>query len=74
MTGRLPCGSQVCGKTSCDPCCPSWMQYERSAIQKWFQSETFSPVSNKPLPHTELVPNLTMTSAIRLLMPSQPAL
>ena len=52
----------------------SWMQYERSAIQKWFQSETVSPVSNKPLPHTELVPNLTMTSAIRLLMPSQPAL
>lgn len=42
--------------------------YEKAAIQAWLTSHDVSPVTHHKLPHKELVPNLTMRSAMRLLL------
>lgn len=42
--------------------------YEKAAIQAWLTSHDVSPVTQHKLPHKELVPNLTMRSAMRLLL------
>ena len=38
--------------------------YERSAITAWLQMKNTSPVTNSALPHTNLVPNFALKSAI----------
>lgn len=44
--------------------------YERAAIEAWLHRNDTSPITRKPLSSTsELVPNLTMRSAIHLLIP-----
>jgi hypothetical protein len=43
--------------------------YERAAIEAWMESRAVSPITRAPLPGRELVPNLTMRSAISLLIP-----
>ena len=44
--------------------------YERSAIEHWLGQHTISPITKQPLPDSsDLVPNLTMRSAIQLLIP-----
>ena len=43
--------------------------YERAAIEDWMDTCMTSPITHAPLPHRELVPNLTMRSAISLLIP-----
>ena len=43
--------------------------YERSAIEAWMGKTMLSPITHAPLPHKDLVPNLTMRSAISLLIP-----
>ena len=43
--------------------------YERAAIERWMAGCTRSPITSAPLPSQELVPNLTMRSAISLLIP-----
>ena len=44
--------------------------YERSAIEHWLGQHTISPITRQPLPDSsDLVPNLTMRSAIQLLIP-----
>ena len=44
--------------------------YERAAITKWLQQNETSPITKAPLQHKDMVPNLTMRSAIQLLIPS----
>lgn len=40
--------------------------YEREAISDWFErGHETSPMTNKILPHTSLVPNLGLRSAIQ---------
>ncbi len=38
--------------------------YERVAIQRWLRSSTVSPVTGDELPHTRLVPNVLVRSAV----------
>ncbi|KAL3163244.1 hypothetical protein ABBQ32_009644 [Trebouxia sp. C0010 RCD-2024] len=38
--------------------------YERSAIQHWLQGSSLSPVTRDKLPHTRLVPNVLVKSAL----------
>ena len=38
--------------------------YERTAIQHWLQSSSLSPVTGDKLPHTRLVPNVLVKSAL----------
>ena len=38
--------------------------YERSAIQHWLQGSSLSPVTGDKLPHTRLVPNVLVKSAL----------
>ena len=38
--------------------------YERGEITTWFMRSDCSPMTGEPLPHTNLVPNLAMRSAI----------
>ncbi|CAD7700374.1 unnamed protein product [Ostreobium quekettii] len=45
--------------------------YERSSIEEWLVQNGKSPMTKQPLLHKELVPNLTMRAAIRLLGPGQ---
>ena len=46
--------------------------YERAAIEAWLKHSATSPMTHKPFgPRAELVPNLTMRSAIHLLLPQQ---
>ena len=52
--------------------CVLWGRYtyERSAIEGWLSLHGVSPITKQPLPsQSELVPNLTMRSAIHLLIP-----
>ncbi len=51
--------------------CPGLVQYtyERRAIEAWMAAHSDSPMTSAALPHKELVPNLTMRSAIQLLIP-----
>ena len=44
--------------------------YERAAITKWLERNETSPTTKAPLQHKDMVPNLTMRSAIQLLIPS----
>ena len=44
--------------------------YERAAITKWLERNDTSPITKAPLQHKDMVPNLTMRSAIQLLIPS----
>ena len=44
--------------------------YERAAITRWLERNETSPVTEAPLQHKDMVPNLTMRSAIQLLIPS----
>ena len=44
--------------------------YERAAITKWLEQNETSPTTKAPLQHKDMVPNLTMRSAIQLLIPS----
>lgn len=44
--------------------------YERAAITKWLEQNETSPITEAPLQHKDMVPNLTMRSAIQLLIPS----
>ena len=44
--------------------------YERAAITKWLERNETSPITKAPLQHKDMVPNLTMRSAIQLLIPS----
>jgi hypothetical protein len=39
--------------------------YEREAISGWIESHSTSPMTNLPLAHTNLTPNLTLRSAIK---------
>ena len=44
--------------------------YERAAIEHWLGQHSISPITKQPLPDgSDLVPNLTMRSAIQLLIP-----
>ena len=38
--------------------------YERTAIQHWLQGSCLSPVTGGKLPHTRLVPNMLVKSAL----------
>ena len=38
--------------------------YERAAVANWLQQHSTSPVTQAPLPHLRLVPNLLIKSAI----------
>ena len=38
--------------------------YERAAIQHWLQGGSLSPVTGEKLPHTRLVPNVLVKSAL----------
>ena len=38
--------------------------YEHSAIQHWLQGSSTSPVTREKLPHTRLVPNVLVKSAL----------
>ena len=38
--------------------------YERTAIQHWLQGSSLSPVTGNKLPHTGLVPNVLVKSAL----------
>lgn len=44
--------------------------YERAAINKWLEKNETSPVTQAALQNKDTVPNLTMRSAIQLLIPS----
>lgn len=44
--------------------------YERAAITKWLEQNETSPITEAALQHKDMVPNLTMRSAIQLLIPS----
>jgi len=39
--------------------------YDRQAIERWFQLKSVSPITNMPLAITNLIPNLTLRSAIK---------
>ncbi len=39
--------------------------YERLAIEEWVKRSSTSPLTNMPLPHSQLVTNLVLRSAIR---------
>jgi hypothetical protein len=38
--------------------------YERAHISRWFESHDVSPVTNQPLSHKHLVPNLALKNLI----------
>ena len=38
--------------------------YERTAIQHWLHRSSLSPVTGDKLPHTRLVPNVLVKSAL----------
>ena len=38
--------------------------YEHTAIQHWLQGSSFSPVTGDKMPHTRLVPNVLVKSAL----------
>ena len=38
--------------------------YEKAAIETWLQQHTISPVTGDFLPHTRIVPNVLIKSAI----------
>lgn len=44
--------------------------YERAAITKWLERNDTSPLTKAALQNKDMVPNLTMRSAIQLLIPS----
>lgn len=44
--------------------------YERAAITKWLEQNDTSPTTKAALQNKDMVPNLTMRSAIQLLIPS----
>ena len=44
--------------------------YERAAITRWLEQNETSPITEAALQHKDMVPNLTMRSAIQLLIPS----
>jgi hypothetical protein len=39
--------------------------YERAAIQRWFKGHNTSPVTNVPVPHKHLNPNIALRAIIR---------
>lgn len=41
--------------------------YERSAIEDWITRKAISPMTNKPLAHTTLVPNLAAKRGVERL-------
>ncbi|CAA7403372.1 unnamed protein product [Spirodela intermedia] len=45
--------------------------YEGEAVRGWFESKNTSPMTNLVLPHTQLIPNLTLRSAIQEWMQQQ---
>lgn len=45
--------------------------YERSAIEGWLAQNNKSPMTKQLLLHRDLVPNLTMRAAIKLLVPTR---
>ncbi|KAL4350914.1 hypothetical protein S245_035315 [Arachis hypogaea] len=48
-----------------DPCVAAdGYSYDRKAIEKWFQENDKSPMTNMALPHKHLIPNYTLLSAI----------
>ena len=44
--------------------------YERAAITRWLERNDTSPITKAVLQNKDMVPNLTMRSAIQLLIPS----
>lgn len=38
--------------------------YERTALERWLQGSCLSPVTGSKLPHTRLVPNVLVKSAL----------
>mmetsp|Transcript_7083 Transcript_7083/g.13844 ORF Transcript_7083/g.13844 Transcript_7083/m.13844 type:complete len:119 (+) Transcript_7083:1112-1468(+) len=44
--------------------------YERSAIEQWLRANSRSPQTNQPLPHRNLVPNITLRAQIEALSDS----
>ena len=64
---RVTCSGERHSLTT--PVCGRYT-YERSAIEAWLSQHGVSPITKLPLPgQSELVPNLTMRSAIHLLIP-----
>jgi len=52
--------------------------YERSAIARWFETSCKSPVTGQTLPHTELVPNHSVRTLLKMMIdmtepPERPA-
>jgi len=52
--------------------------YERSAIARWFETSRKSPVTGQTLPHTDLVPNHSVRTLLKMLIdmtepPERPA-
>lgn len=45
--------------------------YERSAITKWFQTSSRSPLTNQPLASLELLPNHAINSILQYLKDHQ---
>ena len=41
------------------------MTYERAGIEQWLSTSRKSPMTNVPLPHTKLVPNLAMRRMVK---------
>lgn len=40
--------------------------YEQSAIEDWLSRKKFSPMTNEPLEHEFLIPNLALRRAVRI--------
>lgn len=45
--------------------------YEKLAILEYFEKHSISPMTHKPFPHTNLVPNLMARSMLQKLMMAQ---
>ena len=48
--------------------------YEREAITTWLEEHSTSPLTNEPLKHRELIPNMALRSAIQELPEVHPEL
>ena len=46
--------------------------YEREAIATWLEAHDTSPLTNLPLPHKRLMPNLALLAQIRTFMAHSP--
>lgn len=45
--------------------------YERSAIEGWLARKNTSPMTNEPLAHLTLVPNVSVLGAVQRLFPTR---